>query len=144
MYCKYCGTENANNVKFCPNCGASMLEERTQNTYEQPSYEQPDYSQPTYQQPDYSQPTYQQPVYNQQNYVQQNYSQIPAEEGKGFAIAGMVCGIISLFCFGFILGILGVVFGSIAKSKGYKGGMATAGVVCGAIGIVGAILVIFL
>ncbi len=55
--------------------------------------------------------------------------------GKGLAIASLVCGIVSFFCFGIVLGILAVVFGGIAKSKGYRGGMATAGIVLGIIGL---------
>ena len=58
-----------------------------------------------------------------------------AQPGKGLAIAGMVCGIVSFFCFGVILGILAIIFGGVAKSKGYRGGMATAGIACGAIGL---------
>ncbi len=129
MYCKYCGTENADNVKFCPNCGASMTEEAVKSVNEENTYTQPVYEQPNYQQSSYNQP---------------NYNQVPNEPGKGFAVAGMVCGIVSLFCFGFICGVLGIVFGGVAKSKGYKGGMATAGIVCGIIGILGAFLVLFL
>lgn len=55
--------------------------------------------------------------------------------GKGLAIASMVCGIVSFFCFGLVLGLLAVIFGAVAKSKGYTGGMATAGVVLGVIGL---------
>lgn len=58
-----------------------------------------------------------------------------AVPGKGLAIASMVCGIVSFFCFGFILGLLAVIFGGVAKSKGYSGGMATAGIVLGVIGL---------
>lgn len=57
------------------------------------------------------------------------------ESGNGFAIASLVLGIVSIFCFAIITGTLGIVFGYMAKSKGYKGGMATAGIVCGIIGI---------
>ena len=68
-----------------------------------------------------------------------------AKPGNGFAIAGMVCGICSFFMFGVILGILGTVFGVVAKSKGSTSGMATAGIVCGIIGFVLSIIsVIFL
>ena len=55
--------------------------------------------------------------------------------GKGLAIAAMVCGIVSFFCFGIILGVLAIIFGAVAKNKGYRGGMATAGIVLGAIGL---------
>ena len=64
------------------------------------------------------------------------YAQVPAKvPGKGLAIASLVCGIVSFFCFGVILGLLAVIFGGVAKSKGYKGGMATAGIVLGVIGL---------
>lgn len=66
-----------------------------------------------------------------------NHNAVPANgtAGKGFAIAGMVCGIVSFFCFGIVLGILAIVFGAVAKNKGYTGGMATAGIVLGTIGL---------
>ena len=34
-----------------------------------------------------------------------------AEPGRGLAIASMVCGIVSFFLFGLILGVLAIVFG---------------------------------
>lgn len=102
---------------------------------EQPVYAQP--VQPT--QPVYGQPN--QPVYSQPNQpVQPMYAQ-PVQQkvpGKGLAVAGMVLGIVSLVlfaCYGFIAGILAIIFGAVAKGKGYKGGMGTAGIVCGAISI---------
>lgn len=64
-----------------------------------------------------------------------NAVQTNGTAGKGFAIAGMVCGIVSFFCFGIILGVLAIIFGAVAKNKGYRGGMATAGIVLGAIGL---------
>ena len=72
--------------------------------------------------------------------------------GSGLAIASMVLGILSLplFCFwpGAIpLGILATVLGFVARSKvkagtGAGGGMAMAGIVCGIIAIVLAILML--
>ena len=59
------------------------------------------------------------------------------DNGKNFAIASLVLGIVSIFCFGIIVGTLAIVFSRMAKSKGYPGGMATAGFVCGIIGLVG-------
>lgn len=41
-----------------------------------------------------------------------------------------------LYGFGFITGLLGVIFGAVAKSKGCKSGMATVGIVCGVLGVV--------
>ena len=58
---------------------------------------------------------------------------------RGMAIASLVLGICSLFFFGLLLGILAVVFGSAANREG-KVSVATAGKVCGIIGIVGSVL----
>lgn len=59
----------------------------------------------------------------------------PKTPGLGLAIASMVLGIISLLCFPYITGVLAVIFGAVAKNKGCKSGMATAGIVCGIIGV---------
>ena len=56
-----------------------------------------------------------------------------AEPGKGFAIASLVCGLVSILCCGGILAILAVVFGIIAKKQGSTSGMATAGIIIGGI-----------
>ncbi|MBE5867913.1 MAG: DUF4190 domain-containing protein [Lachnospiraceae bacterium] len=48
----------------------------------------------------------------------------------------MVLGIVSFFCFAYITGILAVIFGAVAKSKGNRSGMSTAGLICGGIGVV--------
>lgn len=58
-----------------------------------------------------------------------------SEPGKGLAIASMVCGIVSFFFFGLVLGVVALVLGLVAKNKGYTGGMATAGVATGAVAI---------
>ncbi len=65
----------------------------------------------------------------------QAYAPVVKQPGKGLAIAGMVCGIVSFFCFGIILGLLAIIFGAVAKNKGYTGGMATTGIVLGCIGL---------
>ena len=83
---------------------------------------------------------------NNQRY--QNYVPEP-EDGPGFAIAGMVCGILSmvLCCCQYyvsgVLAIIGMVFSIIVLKNGKPGkGMAIAGVVCSAIGIVIALFLI--
>lgn len=120
MVCKKCGTENATEAKFCVNCGES-LEQANNDSVTTVAYNQD------------ANPNA--PVQNQV-YYNQPYPNQPAQEpGKSFAIAGMVCGIISFFCCAVVTGILGIVFGAIAKSKGCKSGMATAGIICGAIGL---------
>ena len=132
MVCTKCGFTNEAEAKFCASCGAALsapVVEPAADTYANPAdtYTAP-VQNPT---PVYSAP-YQAPV---QNAVP---VQPVAQPGKGFAIAGMVCGIVSLalFCFApLITGILGIIFGAVAKSKGFQGGMATAGIACGAVGL---------
>lgn len=63
------------------------------------------------------------------------------EAGKGMAIAALVCGLVGLLCTGGMLNILALIFGIIAKKQGSKSGMATAGIVLGAIGIAFAVIV---
>ncbi len=62
---------------------------------------------------------------------------------RGMAIASLVLGICSFFFCGLLLGILAVVFGSSANREG-KTSVATAGKICGIIGIVFSVLVILL
>lgn len=83
---------------------------------------------------------------NNQGY--QNYVPEP-EEGPGYAIAGMVCGILSMvicccqYYVSGVLAIIGMVFSIIVLKNGKPGkGMAIAGVVCSAIGIVIALFLI--
>ncbi len=109
MVCRNCNTMNADNAKFCAKCGAALF------TNNQPQYAQ------------------------QQPYAGGYQPQMPGapieEPGKGMAVASMILGIISFFCFAVITGILAVIFGAVAKSKGNRSGMATAGIVCGAIAL---------
>lgn len=83
---------------------------------------------------------------NNQGY--QNYVPEP-EEGPGYAIAGMVCGILSMvicccqYYVSGVLAIIGMVFSIIVLKNGKPGkGMAIAGVVCSAIGIIIALFLI--
>ena len=64
-----------------------------------------------------------------------------ADPGKGFAIASLVLGIVSLFVFGYIAGALAIIFSVVAKKKGSTSKLATAGLVLGIIGVAGALLV---
>ena len=114
MVCKNCGTYDDTGAKFCPNCGASLTEQEAApaTPAAQPAA------------------VTQNPVFN--NAPVQNVPQ----PGKGMAIAALVLGIVSFFCTPIVTGVLGIVFGCVAKSKGYPGGMATAGIVCGVIGLI--------
>jgi hypothetical protein len=66
---------------------------------------------------------------------------------NGKAVAALVCGIVGLAVFGFILGIIAIVLGSVAKKEiersGQGGrGMATAGIVLGIIDIIAGIFIL--
>lgn len=107
MFCVSCGNQIPDGSAVCPQCGAQQAP-----------------AQPAYQQPVYQQPTYQQPVYQQ-----------AAKPAVGLAAASLVCGILSFFVLWWLFGTLAIIFGGVAKSKG-AGGLATAGLVLGILGIV--------
>lgn len=112
-YCAYCGTQMDDSVQYCPNCGAKVNEQAASPEFEQ-------------QQTVFTAV----PVPPVQNTNKHN----------GFAIAGLVLGIVSCFawicCIHFITCILAVIFSAIAlsqvKKSGEKGkGMAIAGMILG-------------
>ena len=85
--------------------------------------------------------------YGQQGYGQQPYGQPPAGQRRnGLGVAALVLGVLAvLTCFtvviGFVLGLLAIVFGVIGRGRARRGeadnrGVATAGLVLGAIGLV--------
>lgn len=135
MFCYHCGAQHDDDVKFCTKCGADLRAPAEQAAYQAPQYQQQTDQQPQqpYQQP-YQQPQtpYQQPY---QAPYQQPYYRPVAEPGKGFAITSLVLGICALLIYPIITGVLAIIFGAVAKSKGNTGGMATAGIVCGSIGV---------
>ena len=114
MFCSKCGTQYEEGTKFCAGCGAALAQAPAQEP-EQPTVQPQVYQQPVYQQADAGQ------------------TEQPA---KGLAVASLVLGIVSFFCFAYITGILAVIFGAVAKSKGNRSGMSTAGLICGGIGVV--------
>lgn len=80
--------------------------------------------------------------------TQQNLAQMHSqstESASGFAIAGMICGILSIICccawyISGILGMLGLVFSIMVLVRNLPGkGLAIAGVICAAIGLILAI-----
>lgn len=105
-----------------------------QGGYPQQGMPQPDYNHPAFGHeptPNNGNPYGQQPPYGQPPYG------APQEQKpKGFAIASMVCGIVSIVicCCEYIaipLGIVAIVLGIISLKKGESGkGMAIAGIVC--------------
>ncbi len=126
MYCRRCGTQNPEHAKFCTDCGekldASQEPNQYLNTY------QSQYPYPPQPQPQYSQPYYQQNMYMQQ-------------AANSAANSSLTCGIVGLFVVGLILGIIAISQSNKAKSMGYIGGKATAGLVLGIIDIIGSIFV---
>ncbi len=105
-FCTNCGAQLAEGANNCTNCGAAI--ESTTTTVATPAVQPAPAATPA--------PT-------------------APEAGKGMAIASLVCGLVALFCSGGTLSILALVFGIIAKKQGSKSGMATAGIVLGAVGI---------
>ncbi len=83
----------------------------------------------------------------QAQYAQAQAQSVATEQSSGFAIAGMVCGILSIVCcclgwVSLILAIVGMVFSVLTLVQKKPGkGMAIAGIVCSAIGLVITILV---
>ena len=84
--------------------------------------------------------------WNQQPYQQPYNPQGQQPEQKGFSIASLVLGILSVVCCGAgLFGILGLIFGIMGQKRAPSSkGMATAGIVLSAIGIVLFIVIIFM
>lgn len=82
----------------------------------------------------------------QQNFTQMQDQSQSTEQPSGFAIAGLVCGILSIVCccawyISGILGILGLVFSIIVLNKKLPGrSLAIAGVICAGIGVILAVI----
>lgn len=113
---------------------------------QQPNYGQGGYSEPTQYQPPYgaSNPYAQNPYETQNPYeqgqMQQMYTKPPDKRG-GFAIAGLVLGIISIFAAilplcGFPVSIVGIIIAALGRASVSKRTMATIGLVLAIIGIV--------
>ena len=73
----------------------------------------------------------------------------PEKSSKVFAIISLVCGILGLLCsccgwIGILVAVAGVVLGIISLNKEDARGMAIAGIVCGGIGLLIAVIVLIL
>ncbi len=117
-----------------------------QQPYPQPGYGQPPYGQGGYPQPPYAAQPYGQPQYGQPQYGQP-YGQPGYPRNNGKAVAALWTGVgaivLSLCCgVGILAGPVAIVLGVRARSeiraRGEQGGtgMATAGIVTGAVAIV--------
>ena len=132
MNCPNCGAPN-DGGKFCKSCGTPLPQVQS-NVQQNNSYQQ------SYQQP-VQQPTYQQP--NQYTPPVQPEIDPNEKTAKGFAVTSLVLGILSLICCGVVLSIPGVIFGIVSlNKKKEQNGMAIAGIVLSAIGLVASIIII--
>lgn len=113
---------------------------------QQPYQQQYQQSQQQYQQ-QYQANSYNTPPQNQygQPYQPNNYNAAPVspeeKTAKNFAVTSLVLGIVSLCCCGLITSIPGLIFGIISLSKKKeKNGMAIAGIILAAVGLIGTII----
>lgn len=178
IYCIQCGSENPGAAKFCSNCGA-RLEQPSQPETEgvfsgnDVSGETPLYEKITdaeEEKPDTNpykeeiQINYEPEKNNSYNgsgantYYESGQSQYYSTEPDaaqnggniGFAIASMVCGILSLLCccldlFSPILAIAAIVLGVITLCFKYDGrGMAIAGIATGGVALVFRIIILII
>ena len=118
MYCKYCGTQNSEESRYCSNCGASINANAEQTISE--SVVQQTAGSPV------QQPTASQPI---------------AKKSSGKAIAGFVLSLVGLVFAGIVCGTLGLIFSALGmketadKTRGGRG-LAIAGLVISIIDIV--------
>jgi hypothetical protein len=87
-----------------------------------------------------------QPIYAPGQEIPADRIASPTKDRKGFAIAALILGILSIPCgclayLAFLPGVLAIIFG-ILSLKSSRKGMAIAGIVCGALGIVFGIVMI--
>lgn len=148
MFCQNCGSQIPDGAKFCESCGAPAPEaaaevvqevtETVETPVEEVAQEVQSYTEP-------ATDSYQQ-TYDNTSYTQPDYYAQPTGGKKGFAIASMICGIVSLVCCCLGWGILAVaiaaiVLGIIAIVKGFDGKtLAIVGLITGGIGLIMAII----
>ncbi|MDD6492995.1 MAG: zinc-ribbon domain-containing protein [Firmicutes bacterium] len=165
IYCTECGSANSASSKFCSNCGTKLVQP-VEQSQEQAAPAEGVFSSETAQ-PVYEKIADAEEIKPEQNFAYQEESNTSygaeqssvfrAEEPKyysepvkneiqgggniGFAIASLVCGIISLLCcclglFSAVLAIAAVVLGIVTLCFKYDGkGMAIAGIITGGIAL---------
>ena len=88
--------------------------------------------------------------YARPGYPPYGYAQPDSEAGKPQAVASLVLGLVSLLMLvggylslvSILLGIIGLVLAHQARSRGYRGGVRTAGFVLSLLGLIGGVLVL--
>lgn len=143
MFCENCGSQIADGSALCPNCGAAVRVSPTtgEAVPVQPIEAVPVQPvQPVYQQPVYQQPAYQAtPIYQQQ----------PAAGGsKALAIVALVLGICALvFCwvpvFGMLIAVAGLICGILSLKNPNGKGMGLTGMILSIVGCVIGSMMIF-
>ena len=142
MFCENCGSQIPDGSAICPNCGAAVRVSPTtgEAVPVQPIEAVP--VQPVYQQP--VQPVYQQPAYQATPIYQQ-----PAAGGsKALSIVALVLGICGLvFCwvpvFGLLIAVAGLICGIISLKNPSGKGMGLTGMILSIIGCVIGSMMIF-
>lgn len=164
--CPHCGIDVTTDADYCEGCGSRLTPppyaQSEQAAYAQPPYQAP--YQPPYQAPYTAQPPYQSPY--QPPYQPVYVVEKPKIPGRGLGIASMVLGIVGVVYsfslmietfalsnvrffedefFSFLLApllaiavfpILALSLGGVARQKGYRNGISTAGVALGAVAAV--------
>lgn len=137
--CNSCGAQMNDTDRFCMSCGADQrVAEAAPVT---PAAEPDPVVEPTpvvepVQTYTPVEPT---PAYT---YDTNSYTAPAENPGNGLSIASLILGIAGIVCCIPPCSIVGLILGIVAKNKGSKSGMATAGIVLGAIGC--ALTVIFI
>ena len=138
MKCQNCGADRIGDSNVCSACGTAFTGQ--ENVTPNGNYDNTNQGQSGGMNQGYNQNPYNQYGMNQ------GYN--PNLAGNGKARTAMILGIISLFCAGFILGVIAIIFGSIALSEQKRNngptGQAIAGLVLGIIGVVGWVFAMFM
>lgn len=130
-FCKNCGAQVPDDVKFCTNCGNTLEPQMPAMNSSEPTPADNQTQPNVVQQPTYQQPNYSQSPFAQQPAVDPNM----AQKTNGLAIAGFVISIVSMVCCCCgPLGILALIFSIVGftqiKNNNQKGkGLAIAGIV---------------
>lgn len=134
MFCFRCGASMPNDAKVCPQCAAPV-----ESTPPPPPAAQPQQPQQPQQQ---TSPWLNVPPAPAQYPQGQPYAQVPQYQQQpptdGKATASLVCGILSILCFGILTGIPAIILGHISRGSIQRsggrlqgGGMALAGLIMG-------------
>ena len=139
MFCKNCGTQLKDEAAFCHSCGTAVTTPKaepaqTENTEAKVAFDAPAANGAENVAPIYQMPQYTAPV------------EEPQDDKKGFSVASLVLGIVSLLpccCANFITAILAVVFGILGIKSSNKN-LSVIGIILAAVAFVLYLIVIIL